>query len=232
MSERLGEPAPPVIVTERDRQERDLIAVVAELVHELHPQRFRYIDIRPSSRIERDLGIDSLGRTELMLRIERAFRVRLPAQTIGEAETVQDLVQALEQARPTRERTARETRLPPALPSVPPASEARTLIEVLEWHAAHHPDRLHLTVLQDEATSSRHADIRRTRHQGTQRSAWLDRAGYCPWGSRRPDAADQHRFFHCFLRHSLCRRHSRADLPADAAFTDRGTSAPPDRYPA
>jgi long-chain acyl-CoA synthetase len=80
--------------------ERDLIAVVGELVRELHPQRAKFIDIAPSSRIERDLGIDSLGRTELILRIERAFRVRLPPQTIGEAETVDDLVQALQQAGP------------------------------------------------------------------------------------------------------------------------------------
>jgi 1-acyl-sn-glycerol-3-phosphate acyltransferase len=35
---------------------------------------------------------------------------------------------------------------------VPAASEAQTLVGVLEWHAARHPDRLHLTVLQDEAT--------------------------------------------------------------------------------
>jgi 1-acyl-sn-glycerol-3-phosphate acyltransferase len=152
MSERVSEPVSPGTASGRDPQERELTAVVAELVHELHPQRFRYIDIRPSSRIERDLGIDSLGRTELILRIERAFRVRLPARTIGEAETVQDLVQALEQARPTRERTAQEAPQPPALPSVPAASEARTLIEVLEWHAVRHPDRLHLTVLQDETT--------------------------------------------------------------------------------
>jgi 1-acyl-sn-glycerol-3-phosphate acyltransferase len=122
------------------------------LVRELHPQRFRFIDVRPSSRIERDLGIDSLGRTELILRIERAFRVRLPARTIGEAETVHDLVLALEQARPTQERIALETRQAPAAPSVPAASEAKTLIEVLEWHAVRHPDRLHLTVLQDEGT--------------------------------------------------------------------------------
>jgi 1-acyl-sn-glycerol-3-phosphate acyltransferase len=152
MSDRSSEPDASVTVTERDPQERGLIAVVAELVRELHPQRFRYIDIRPSSRIERDLGIDSLSRTELMLRIERAFRVRLPAQTIGEAETVHDLVQALEQARPTREQMALATRPPSALPSVPAASEARTLVEVLEWHATRHPDRLHLTVLQDETT--------------------------------------------------------------------------------
>jgi len=132
-------------------RERDLVAVVSGLVRELHPQRIRFIDIAPGSRIERDLGIDSLGRTELILRIERAFRVRLPAQTIGEAETVQDLITALEQAGPARARVAGEVRKP-ALPSVPPARAARTLIEVLEWHAAQHPDRLHLTVLQDEAT--------------------------------------------------------------------------------
>ena len=69
-------------------------------MHELHPHRIRFVEVLPCSRIERDLGIDSLGRTELTLRIERAFHVRLPAQTIGESESVQDLIQALEQARP------------------------------------------------------------------------------------------------------------------------------------
>ena len=37
---------------------RDLVAVVAQLVRELHPQRSRFIEVSPSSRIERDLGID------------------------------------------------------------------------------------------------------------------------------------------------------------------------------
>src|SRR5450830_515789 len=141
----------PAALAEQELRERDLIALVAELVRELHPQRIRFIDILPSSRIERDLGIDSLGRTELILRIERAFRVRLSAQTIGEAETVHDLVRALERAGPARERISLEAPVS-ALPSVPAASEARTLVEVLDWHAAQHPDRLHLTVLQDEAT--------------------------------------------------------------------------------
>ena len=87
-----------------------------------------------------------------MLRVERAFRVRLPAQTIGEAEIVDDLVRALEKAGPTPERMALASPTVSALPSVPAASEARTLLEVLDWHAARHPDRQHLTVLQDEAT--------------------------------------------------------------------------------
>ncbi|WP_298108922.1 AMP-binding protein [Bradyrhizobium sp.] len=130
----------------------NLFAVVRDLVRELHPQRSRFIDVNPSSRIERDLGIDSLARTELILRIERAFQVRLPAQTIGEAETVEDLARALEQARPELEHAAFAAAPVSVLPAVPAANEARTLIEVLEWHAARHADRLHLTVLQDEAT--------------------------------------------------------------------------------
>lgn len=137
-------------MSDEANRERDVIAVVRELVRELHPQRANAIEILPKSRIERDLGIDSLGRTELVLRIERAFRVRLPVQIVGEADTVSDLIDALEQAGPRR--IATQMPAAPVLPLVPAASEAATLIEVLNWHVSRHPDRLHLTVLQDDAT--------------------------------------------------------------------------------
>ncbi len=39
-----------------------------------------------------------------------------------------------------------------ALPHVPAATEARTLMEMLDWHVARHPDRLHVTLLEDEVT--------------------------------------------------------------------------------
>jgi len=145
----MGDFAPGTLELRR----RDLIALVKDLVRELHPQRGRFIEVEPSSRIERDLGIDSLARTELILRVERAFHVRLPAQAVGEAETVEDLVRALEQAGPTLDRAISAGRPVSALPAVPAASEAHTLIEVLDWHATRHADRLHLTVLQDEATT-------------------------------------------------------------------------------
>jgi acyl carrier protein len=129
---------------------RDLIAIIRELLFELHPQRARIIDVSASSRLERDLGIDSLGRTELILRIERSFGVRLPASAAGAAETVGDLLRALEQAHPDRTVLAETAAVEP-LPIVPAAVEARTLVEVLEWHAAHHPERRHLTVLDDDS---------------------------------------------------------------------------------
>ena len=141
-----------VALRDRGSREQELIAVVRQLVRELHPQWAKIIDVSASSRLERDLGVDSLGRTELLLRIERTFRVRLPGATVGEAETVGDLLRALEQAHPGRPMRA-ETITVPALPLVPAATEARTLIGILEWHVARHPDRLHVTVLEDDVTT-------------------------------------------------------------------------------
>ncbi|HZV22029.1 MAG TPA: AMP-binding protein [Hyphomicrobiales bacterium] len=133
-----------------DVRERELIAVIRQLMQELHPQRAKTVDVRGSSRLERDLGIDSLGRTELILRIERRFHVQLAIAAVGEAETVGDLLRALEEVHPIGGLPTEMAAAAP-LPSVPAALEARTLIEVLEWHAAQHPDRLHLTVLEDDS---------------------------------------------------------------------------------
>ena len=55
MLQRLEKADSPAALTEQALRERDLIAVVAGLVRELHPQRIRFIDVLPSSRIERDL---------------------------------------------------------------------------------------------------------------------------------------------------------------------------------
>ena len=64
-------------------RDRKLLAIVGELARELHPQHSRPSEPALSSRLERDLGIDSLGRTELVLRLERAFGVRLPIELVG-----------------------------------------------------------------------------------------------------------------------------------------------------
>ena len=94
MRQNLNKPIAPALPEGRSRED-NLLAVIAGLVRELHPQRSRFIEISLSSRLERDLGIDSLARTELMLRIERAFRLRLPIAVIGGAETIGDVLQCL-----------------------------------------------------------------------------------------------------------------------------------------
>ena len=132
-------------------RERDLTAIVEELSHELHPQHSRRANISLSSRLERDLGIDSLGRTELVLRVERAFGVRLPISLVADADTLGDLVRALEQAGQSGVRVAAPS-ITPSLSVISAATEANTLLDVLEWHVDQHPDRLHVTVLEDETT--------------------------------------------------------------------------------
>ncbi|CAJ0854928.1 acyl-[acyl-carrier-protein]-phospholipid O-acyltransferase / long-chain-fatty-acid--[acyl-carrier-protein] ligase [freshwater sediment metagenome] len=130
-------------------QEGALVTIVQGLVRELRPKS-PPPHITTSSRLEQDLGVDSLARTELSARIERIFRIRLPLDRIGQAETVGDLMAAIEHATPGDAQSV--SRMAPAhpLPPAPAPGDARTLIDVLEWHVAHHPDRLHLTVMEDD----------------------------------------------------------------------------------
>jgi 1-acyl-sn-glycerol-3-phosphate acyltransferase len=134
-------------------RELELIAVVRELVRELSPQRLKRGDVTLSSRLDRDLGIDSLGRTELVLRIERKFRVRLSVTAVAEMESVADLLKVVEQGAPSDLKTSGveiSTFAPAALIGQP--DDAKTLTEMLDWHVENHPDHLHVTVLQDENT--------------------------------------------------------------------------------
>ena len=81
-----------------DRKPERLLAIVRSLVLDLHPRKQTGLSLDLESRLDRDLGIDSLGRSELLLRIEGAFQVRLPETLLAEAETVGDLLIALETA--------------------------------------------------------------------------------------------------------------------------------------
>lgn len=138
--------------SDADARGSALIGIIGDFLEELHPQRTAAIDISPSSRLERDLGIDSLARAELFLRVERSFAAGIPGPAFAEAETVGDLILLLEQAHPRVDVTW-ETVTKPVLPGVPAAGQARTLVEILDWHAAQHADRLHLTVLEHDATT-------------------------------------------------------------------------------
>jgi 1-acyl-sn-glycerol-3-phosphate acyltransferase len=137
-----------------DRAPQALLAIVDALARELDPAREPRAEL--ASSIERDLGIDSLARVELLLRIERGFGVHLPERTLAEAETVADLLAALRGA--PRERTESAPRLAPiAAKSVEGGGprQAETLAGALAWHVARHAGRVHIRLLgegEDERT--------------------------------------------------------------------------------
>ena len=81
--------------------EERVLEVVRELVAELgHESALR--SASPASHLDRDLGLGSLERVELLLRLEKTFGTRLDEEVLAGAETVQDLITALELPRMAR----------------------------------------------------------------------------------------------------------------------------------
>ena len=141
-----------------------LLHLIATLSRELRSAR-DLPRVSLESRLSEDLGFDSLGRTELLVRIEQTFSVSLPGSTLAEAETPADLLRAMETAGGRR---GRATLRPPAdtaqgpVEAIPTA--AATLTEVLDWHADAHSDRVHawLREREDHLETITYAQLRET----------------------------------------------------------------------
>lgn len=125
-----------------------LLRVTSLLVQETHPGRQASVTLE--SQLERDLGLDSLARVELLLRIGREFGAPLPDDALGEAETLRDLLRFLAPV-PGEEASGHAVPTPApqpiALPHgavIPVPDSAATLNEVLEWHAERSPERTHV----------------------------------------------------------------------------------------
>src|SRR5207302_7548019 len=118
-----------------------LLAVVAEVAREARPHFEAYVAL--DSSLERELGLDSLARVELVLRLEREFAASLPEQALASSETPRDLLRFLlasaGQAPKAADRTLASL---VQAEGVRPPDAARTLTEALEYHAQRQPERL------------------------------------------------------------------------------------------
>ncbi len=123
----------------------EVLLIVRDLVLDLHPRRGRTVSVDLQCTLEGDLGIDSLGRAELLQRLERAFRVHLAEDLLSRADTPADLLAAVQQAHIGESRASRasiEAPMPREAEAEPIA--AATLIDVLDWHVATHGERPHI----------------------------------------------------------------------------------------
>ncbi|MGO8915085.1 MAG: AMP-binding protein [Stellaceae bacterium] len=133
-----------------------LINIARDLHRELHPRSRAGGRAGLDSSLERDWGFDSLSRAELLLRVERAFSVHLPERLLGEAETLQDLLSALEGAEATRAAFDAAIRRSIADEAAEPAPDgATTLTAVLDWHVEQHGARLHIVHWHGDGTETR-----------------------------------------------------------------------------
>jgi acyl carrier protein len=118
-----------------------LLAVVSEVAREARPHVEAYVAL--DSSLERDLGLDSLARVELVLRLEREFGISLPEQALATAETPRDLLRFLLAGAGQAPQAADKT-VASLVQSegVRPPVHAQTLTEALEYHVEKQPDRL------------------------------------------------------------------------------------------
>ncbi len=128
-----------------------LLKTVHALAVELNPRHIAPGLVTLDSVLDRDLGFDSLGRVELLVRLEQGFDIALGEQALMNAETPRDLLRAILGA---SGRVA--TRLPAASEGLALGDaeaaphSAQTLIQVLDWHVQAHPDRPHIRLYSDD----------------------------------------------------------------------------------
>ena len=145
---------PQPAVPQAEEAAAHMLALAEAFVRETRPGRALRMTL--DSSLERDLGIDSLGRAELLLRAERAFGAALPERALTEAETPRDLLRFVLDALGTHGPLAATARAVQALAvhadqGVP--TEARTLLEMLDWHLERHPDQLQIHLYGENDTA-------------------------------------------------------------------------------
>src|SRR5271166_2793881 len=112
-----------------------------------------------TSNLDRDLGLGSLERVELLTRLETAFDVRLPDTLATEANTAEELIEAILKAPGTplngdeemsALRAAVATQRIQAEGAESIAQRAETLVEVIRYRGVHDANRQHLIITEDD----------------------------------------------------------------------------------
>ena len=122
------------------------------MAREARPHVEIYVTL--DSSLERELGLDSLARVELVLRLEREFAASLPEQALASSETPRDLLRFLLAAQGQAPQIADRTVASLAQSEgVRNPDHAQTLIEALEYHVERQPDRLTVFLYEDKGES-------------------------------------------------------------------------------
>lgn len=116
-----------------------------------------------SSQLDGDLGLGSLERVELLGRLETAFEVRLPDRVIADANTPEDLIRSLREARGIPAENEASSAFRASITAhklhhnAPDTGvfQSETLLDVLRYRALHDAERTHLMISEDAEAGER-----------------------------------------------------------------------------
>jgi 1-acyl-sn-glycerol-3-phosphate acyltransferase len=149
--------ATPTVQLESSAVRDRLLDVIRGLLSELGSQGALPM-LHGGSQLDRELGLGSLERVELLARLETAFSIRLPDRVASEANTPDDLARAILAAPGT---TVEDAETGSALRASVTTQKlhreaadtgvfsAETLIDVLRHRAVHDAERAHLLITED-----------------------------------------------------------------------------------
>jgi fatty-acyl-CoA synthase len=163
----------------------------------------------PSSHLDRELGLGSLERVELLARLETEFAIRLPDRVAAEINTPEELTEAVLAAAgndtqfdetPSALRASITTN---KLDRAAPGEDifaAQTLIDVLRFRALHDADRTHLHITEDSDPDDKTLTLTFAElYAGAQRcAAELARRGVPPGGRVSLMLPTSRAFFVCY----------------------------------
>ncbi len=126
-----------------------LLEVVAAVAREARPKVEPHVVL--DSSLEKELGLDSLARVELMLRLEREFSTSLPEQALATSETPRDLLRfLLSSAGHAPHAADKSVASLVQAGGLRPPTQAQTLTEALEYHVERQPDRLTVFLYEEQ----------------------------------------------------------------------------------
>jgi len=129
--------------------ESQLLILTRQFLLEQETERAVYA-VSLDASLERQLGIDSLGKVELFHRIEKTFGVQLPDLVMAEADNLQTIAKALLIAQPPKKFFQKQV-VAPVLESVDlDLSKIGTLQDVLIQYAIRDPHRPHIYLQNEE----------------------------------------------------------------------------------
>jgi 1-acyl-sn-glycerol-3-phosphate acyltransferase len=136
----------------RDQIQQRLLSLTQQFMQELQPGRLSRLNLDLRTRLDKDLGLDSLSRVELLLRINRDFGIELGESALTEAESCGDLLELVVKAEPAplQQRTTVRVTADSNGRMLQAPDHADTLNEVLTWHAEQHGDNLHCLLYEEE----------------------------------------------------------------------------------